>query len=280
MNSDNANDGIRSLPDGHTAPQRLQRVGVASVGKRSARSKSGSQPERILQADDLGGPVIPRSGWSIGTLVHKQIRDAILSVKLMPNTALSENELSQLLNVSRQPVREALQKLATEGLVTIVPQVRTLVAPMDIERIREAVFMREAVECAALRLLPKALPLSEIRRLRQIVSNHRKGANTRDQEMTLTSDDDFHRTLLEMAGMPGLWRYVLEAREIQRRVRVFAHSQFDSAQRAAEQHDRVIEELAAGRITSANEALQEHIRMNMVFANDIALQFPAYFSNS
>jgi DNA-binding GntR family transcriptional regulator len=199
-------------------------------------------------------------------------------VQLLPNAVLPENELAKMLHVSRTPVREAIQRLCSEGLVQVVPQVGTFVARMDLVRIREAMFMREAVECAAMSRLAKKLPDAAIDRLREIVAAHSRAANDCDLENTLASDEAFHRYLLELAGVPGAWRYVLEARESHRRVRVLSHSQFDSARRSVVQHGRIVDELAAGRPAKGVQLLREHIRMNAQFAEEMSHAYPTYFT--
>lgn len=227
----------------------------------------------------LGGHLEVVVRRSMGNVVHERLRDAILNVQLLPNAALSENELANTLQVSRTPVREAVQKLAGEGLVQVVPQVGTFVSRMDLARIREALFMREAVECAAMARLPRKLPRQAIDRLEQIVAGHLTAACQGDLANTLGSDEAFHRYLLELAGVPGVWRYVLEAREIHRRVRVLAQSQFDSARRSVQQHSLVVAELAAGRPAKGASVLREHIRMNALFAEDMARLYPSYFTD-
>lgn len=236
----------------------------------------GTSPADALAS--LGGQIEIGVRRSIGNVVHERLRDAILNVQLLPNAVLSENELAGTLQVSRTPIREAIQKLASEGLVLVVPQVGTFVARMDLARIREAMFMREAVECAAMARLPRKLPQQAIERLERIVGAHLAAARNSDLANTLGSDEAFHRYLLELAGVPGVWRYVLEAREIHRRVRVLAQSQFDSAPRSAAQHAAIVAELAAGRPAKGANLLREHIRMNLLFAEDMARTYPSYFT--
>ena len=62
----------------------------------------------------------------------EQLRRRITSLELLPGAPLSENELATQLGVSRTPVRESLIVLVEEGLVSVVPQVGTFVAPIDL----------------------------------------------------------------------------------------------------------------------------------------------------
>jgi DNA-binding GntR family transcriptional regulator len=209
--------------------------------------------------------------------VQERLRDAILSVRFLPGQALSENEIVDMLHVSRTPVREALQRLANEGLIHVVPQVGTFVARMDLARIREALFMREALECAALARVPAKLRKDDEKALLRIVSDHRRAIREADAAAIFAADDAFHRTLLGLAGVPGAWRYVREAREMHRRVRALSHAEYDSARRSVAQHADVVAELAAGRKSAAIDLLRAHIRMNAAFAEDMAQKHPEYF---
>jgi DNA-binding GntR family transcriptional regulator len=210
--------------------------------------------------------------------VQERLRDAILSVRFLPGQALSENDIVDMLHVSRTPVREALQRLSNEGLIHVVPQVGTFVARMDLARIREALFMREAIECAALARVPAKLGQDDEKSLQRIVSDHRRAIRDGDPARIFAADDAFHRALLDLAGVPGAWRYVREAREMHRRVRALSHAEYDSARRSVGQHASVVAELAAGRRSAAIELLREHIRMNAAFAEDMALKHPEYFA--
>jgi DNA-binding GntR family transcriptional regulator len=229
-------------------------------------------------AGPLGMPIRPGFGRSMREEVQQRLRDAIQSVRLLPGHALSENEIVDMLHVSRTPVREALQRLSNEGLIHVVPQVGTFVARMDLARVREALFMREAIECAALERVPAKLGKDNLKTLEGIVADHRRAARGTNAALIFAADDAFHQALLELAGVPGMWRYVREAREMHRRVRALSHSEYDSASRSVIQHATLIAELAAGRKAAAIECLREHIRMNAALAEDIARKHPEYFT--
>src|SRR5438309_7674848 len=90
-------------------------------------------------------------GASTSDQVYLALREAIVSAELEPGRRLSENELAELLGVSRTPVREALFRLRDERLVAIVPQLGTFVTLISPAAIEDAAFVREALECAAIR---------------------------------------------------------------------------------------------------------------------------------
>src|ERR671921_1610907 len=92
------------------------------------------------------------SGGSARDQVYVALREAIVCAELEPGRRLSENELADLLGVSRTPVREALARLRDERLVAIVPQLGTFVTLISPAAVEDAAFVREALECSAIRL--------------------------------------------------------------------------------------------------------------------------------
>src|SRR6185369_13463569 len=70
--------------------------------------------------------------------VYRGLREAIITCRLEPNEAISENRLCGLFGVSRSPVRTAITRLAEDGLIDIFPQRGTFVAPIKLRQVREA----------------------------------------------------------------------------------------------------------------------------------------------
>ena len=83
--------------------------------------------------------------------VYWEIRSRILSLDLAPNVHLGEQGLADDLNVSRTPIREALGRLSAEGLVEIYSRRGAVVAPIRLNAVRTAQFVREPLEAAIVR---------------------------------------------------------------------------------------------------------------------------------
>ena len=84
--------------------------------------------------------------------VHHHLREEILANRLPPGTVLGEVALAESLGVSRGPVREALGRLAAEGLVTVRPRRGAVVSALSPQEFLEAYQVREALEALAIRL--------------------------------------------------------------------------------------------------------------------------------
>src|SRR6476469_1375020 len=96
----------------------------------------------------LGGSA---AAGSIADQVFHTLRGAIVTLRLTPAAALSEQDIADRLKVSRQPVREAFIKLSEIGLVRVLPQRGTFVTKISEKEVLDARFVREAVECAIAR---------------------------------------------------------------------------------------------------------------------------------
>ena len=126
------------------------------------------------------------------------LRRRIISLQLPPGEPLSENELAQELGVSRTPVRESLILLREEGLVQVYPQIGSFVSLVDLSRVSEAQFVREAIECASLRDL--SVDAAGIAGLREILQSQREADANGDVEEFFRLDEEFHR---ESSGLQG-----------------------------------------------------------------------------
>jgi len=110
----------------------------------------------------------PRKG-SEAARIYQAIRDRILNVQFPPGSELDETSLERMFHVSRTPVREALARLASEGLVVTEPNRAAIVAPLGIDTIRQFFESFDLVQRAVTRwsaVRRTAEQLSEIERLR------------------------------------------------------------------------------------------------------------------
>ena len=86
-----------------------------------------------------------------GIQVYAALRHAIVTLRLRPGQSLSEQGVAHQLRTSRTPVREAFIKLAEAGLFEVLPQRGTFVRKISVRAVKDARFVREAIELAVLR---------------------------------------------------------------------------------------------------------------------------------
>src|SRR3569623_1338408 len=110
---------------------------------------------------------------SIAAQVFHTLRTAIVTMRLTPATALSEQEIADRRKVSRQPVREAFIKLSEIGLVRVMPQRGTFVVKISAKAVTDARFVREAVECAIARRAAEGIGKPAVDALSAIIADQR-----------------------------------------------------------------------------------------------------------
>ena len=101
--------------------------------------------------DGMGGTMAPVDRVSAAEKVADRIRDAIFEGVFRPGDHLTESLLTERLAVSRAPVREGLQRLIQEGLLTNEPHRGIFVQILNIEYVEDVYFVREAIEREAVR---------------------------------------------------------------------------------------------------------------------------------
>src|SRR5690606_32776224 len=114
--------------------------------------------------------------------VFATLRREIVTAAIVPGTQISEQSLCERYGVSRTPVREAMLRLAGEGLVNIYPQVGTFVTRIDLEKVREAHFIREALECATARTAAGQATKAHVDQLQDLLQRQRSAAQSHDHE--------------------------------------------------------------------------------------------------
>ena len=138
--------------------------------------------------------------------VAELLRSAIVTGKLRPGTVLVETALAEQLNVSRAPIREAIQDLENDGLVETVAYRGKRVKPLTVREVSETCEMRQRFEVMAVRRV--LLQGTSVRDLWSPCGAMEKAANAGDREALVAADEVFHRTLIQLSDhelLAQLW---------------------------------------------------------------------------
>ena len=208
------------------------------------------------------------------------LRDEILSGRMRPGQALSENEIAQRLGVSRTPVREAIIRLESEGLLVVRPQVGTTVAPIDVDTVSDVQFMREAIECRTVALAAQRASPADAKELRANLKEQARVAARGDHAAFVPLDDGMHRKLVAMAGRPRVWRTVEDAKAQLDRVRFLSLEDPAWLATIHRQHEEIVERVLAGDAVGAKAAMSRHLRAVFASIETIARTSPEYFLNA
>ncbi len=149
-----------------------------------------------------------------------QIREAIVSGVFQPGDRLTEKSLTDELNLSRHPVREALRRLSQEGLVDVRPNRGAVVAKLDPSSIIEVYAIRSALGELALKQIqthPDLPDATTLRALEKMAASSLKLASQENQQASIANDLQFQETLVAASGLERCARYFSETTvEVQR----------------------------------------------------------------
>jgi DNA-binding GntR family transcriptional regulator len=208
--------------------------------------------------------------------VYDQLRAAIINLDIEPGALISENDLTARLGVSRTPVREALIVLAKEGFVQIVPKVGTFVSRVSFSLVRDAQFLRETVELAALDDLPTDLDSDLIAQLQQNLA-------TQSTDLTPTQffalDEQFHKTLMTLSGHGGSWAAVASAKGHLDRARMLGLGIARPISTLVTEHHGVLDAVMSHRIATAKNVLRGHLRAVFAELEQIRDERPNLFAD-
>ena len=198
---------------------------------------------------------------------YEVIRDAIVRADLPPGAVVSNAAVAEQLGLSRAPVRDALARLADEGLVETKPQSYTRVTPLVLKEVRDAAEVVRAMHELAARTAVPLLTAGHIEALR--TANRRFAAATAagDVDAALEFDDELHGVLVGVSGNRAvaatIERYTPLIRRLERR-------QFSSARagRSVQRHDELIAACVAGDVGQASQVTAQIWRSLEDLADD------------
>jgi DNA-binding GntR family transcriptional regulator len=205
------------------------------------------------------------------------LRRAIVSLDLQPGQALSENELAGRFNVSRTPIREALIRLADEDLVEVVPQLGTFVSRISVRDVTEIQFVRETLERASLpHAISNITPRDEAR-LRSLLVEQEEAGREGDLVHWFATDEELHRSLLEIGGHPKAWSIVSSAKAHLDRVRMLSLPDPKILAELHAQHTAIVDHVAAKERKKADSVLTSHLRIALEILEKLESEHPDYF---
>lgn len=209
--------------------------------------------------------------------IYSDLKTRILQLHVPPGTALSEPELALGYGVSRTPVREALIRLADEGLVAIVPKSGTTVARIPLDLLPEAILVRQALEEVTTRKAAEAATPSAALELEAALLRQEEVADTGDLEAFHRADEHFHATIATIAGHPGIWTLVERAKMHIDRYRRLTLPQDGRRRLVIEQHRAVLDAIRARDPEAAAAAMRRHLQGLEVGLDTVRTSHPDYF---
>ena len=192
--------------------------------------------------------------------VYRRLREAIITCRLEPNEAISENRLCGLFQVSRSPVRTAVTRLAEDGLIDIFPQRGTFVAPIKLRQVREAQFARAALEVALVAEAARHWQDRDTAAIKTNLERQKQHAKSGDAWAFYLDNEAFHQLIARAARMEGVWTTVQSVKMLWDRIGHIANRVPAHTAEIVEEHRGIVEALAARDGKRAAAAMQRHLK--------------------
>lgn len=191
------------------------------------------------------------------------LRDAIVSGVYPPGSRIIESEVAHRLRMSRTPVREAIRRLAGEGIIEHVPNRGAVVPAWGIEAIREVFELRELLEVHAIRRAARNVRPSDMALL-QAAHDEMRELETIPGEARWDAyaviNNRFHRHLFTMAAHERLEAILVGLVAVPLLHRNFDSRTVETMRRSNDHHDEILAALAAGDDAWAAAAMALHVR--------------------
>ena len=193
--------------------------------------------------------------------VHDHLRDEIISGSLTPGTELHEVALAASFGVSRGPIREALGRLATEGLVTIRPRRGAVVRALSSDEFIEAYQVREALEMMAVRLAVPKLTEADLDTMERLVEEMAELADAGDVKGFFDANAEFHQLFFAASGNGMLATLYRQLRGQIDRHRLRSLELRGELSRSVAEHRAILSAARARDVERAVTLASEHIRV-------------------
>ncbi len=193
-------------------------------------------------------------------LVHATLRSAIMRCELQPGARLIIDDISESLGVSHIPVREALNKLQSEGLVSVIPHSGATVAPVSPGDVAEIFSIMEGLEIVATRLAAERASEEDLAALAALLDPMDRAVAEQELETWAELNIEFHRAISAITGMPMLGEMMNRVLDRWDRVRRYVRVLPTRMAEAQQQHHDIVRALQRHDVATAQALATLHNR--------------------
>ena len=208
---------------------------------------------------------------SLAEHAYAEIKQKIFNFEMMPGDLISEGNLAKLVNVSRTPLRQALQQLQHGGFIKAIPKIGWQIAPLDFDKLDELYDFRILIESKAVIALCNSNRDNQIFKELQktwLIPKSKRSFNTLEVGIL---DEQFHTSLVKASGNEEMLK---THSEITERIKIVRRLDFTKAARISntyDEHGQIIKAILAGRSSEAQRLLKAHIEQSKIEVRKITL---------
>jgi len=199
------------------------------------------------------------AGRSLAEQAYAAIREGVLDARFAPGAYMLEKELADLLEMSRTPVREALVRLANEGMVEIRPRHGMRVLPISADDMAEIYTILTALESeVAAEVAARGLPAAELAALKASLAAMTAALDDDDLPAWTVADEAFHRRLVENSGNRRIRAVIQQFWDQAHRVRMLTLRIRPKPTASNADHEALVAAIEVGDADRARELHREH----------------------
>ena len=191
--------------------------------------------------------------------IYDYLRRAIVRLEMKPGAAIAEKDICARFEVSRTPVREALQRLVEEDLVEIFPHSGTWVSRISFPLAEEGFVLRRALEVESVRRAATEISATGVAELEELIGGMRQILREDRLADYLEIDDAFHAAIARISGYPRIWKFIGLAKVQLDRLRQLSAPVPGHLAEVTEQHAAIAQALARRNPTQAELAMRIHL---------------------
>lgn len=216
-------------------------------------------PRQTRNAKPASGDISSRGTGSRAEFAYRRLLKAILNGTMKPGHRVREAEIAEQLNISRTPVREALRRLETEGLLTTAAGRGLVVASLDYQAVMELYQMREVLEGTAARLAARYASEAEIVALQEILNN--ESVLSAEPDVQAEQNRRFHNAIYHAAHNRYLLKSLNSFRDSMALLGPTTFSVSGRSKTALDEHWEILNAIESHDAARAEECARQHIRM-------------------
>ena len=221
------------------------------------------------------------SNYISGVDIYQKLKEDILTLRLKPGQMISENEVANIYNVSRTPIKNAFLRLKGENYIEIVPQKGTFVTLLDMGYIKDAIYMRAVLEMDTFDdIIEKGLSEKVAAKMETIL----------EQQLALVEsaainaisfyevDNSFHLSLFEAVGRSQMWDIIQYCQVFYTRFRMLDAVATARCTELYREHCQILQAFKAGDRDQLKAAVFGHLHSALpILADRIESEFKEYF---
>ncbi len=195
-------------------------------------------------------------------VAYVRIKDALQHAGLEPGEPLSEPQLSKMLGISRTPVREALQQLAQEGLVQVIPGRAVTVASRSVQDVLDVIHMRSLLEPELARLAAESASAQQRETFNDTMKDMETALKKDDYNAWSKADVIFHDTMSKACPNPLLGETVVMLRNrVHHLAKTDSRHNPERLEACTTEHRRIVDAILAHDGKGAEEAMRDHLNI-------------------